>query len=97
MSNFSEYIKNENKGKDDEGQKNKKYTQAELEEMINKYSNYGKDQLMSEFLKLTLKKKKNGELKASDLERVKNTLSPMLNEEQKNNLNQILEMVKNVE
>ena len=101
MSNFSDYIKTENSSNannsNDAKKANKKYTQEELEDMINNYSQYDNNKLMSEFLRLTLEKKRKGELRLEELEKIKNTLYPMLNEEQKSKLNQILEMVKNVE
>lgn len=101
MSNFSEYIKSSGSEKqscdNQQSESKKNYTQDDLQGMIDKYSNYDRDSLMSEFLKLTLEKKKKGELKSSELETLKNTLSPMLSSEQKSSLNQILEMVKNVE
>jgi hypothetical protein len=51
---------------------------------------------MSEFIKLTLEKKKRGELSDSELENIKSTISPMLNLEQKESLEKLLDMVKNV-
>lgn len=101
MSKFSEYIKSEHsKTNSEELGQNKKSAlnnnHADVEKLIDKYSSYSKDNLMSEFLKLTLEKKKRGELKESDIEMLKSTLAPMLTEEQKCNLNDILEMVRNV-
>ena len=99
MSNFSEYIRNnKNATSDNEDiKKDKKYSKQDLQAMIDRYSGYGQDQLMKEFVKLTLEKKRRGELKDSEIEKLKNTLFPMLTDEQKNNLNQLLEMVKYVE
>lgn len=106
MSNFSEYINKNNTGNGNNQSHSsqnarsqntgKRYSEDELQEMINKYSNYGENQLVNEFIKLTIEKKKRGELKESDIAMLKNTLSPMLNQEQRESLNKILEMVKNV-
>lgn len=99
MSNFSEYIRNNKNvtGDNEDRKKEKKYSKQDLKDMIDRYSGYGQDQLMKEFVKLTLEKKRRGELKDSEIEKLKNTLFPMLTDEQKNNLNQLLEMVKYVE
>lgn len=102
MGNFSEYIKDkENKCYNESGggeRENKdKYSKEDLEDMINRYSRYSGNELMNEFLKLTIEKKKRGELDDGTINTLKTTLAPMLNDEQKNNLNKILEMIKNVE
>ena len=97
MSNFSDYINNNDyKSNQDNKDLNKSYHQDDLEKMIDKYSSYDKDSLMKEFLKLTLEKKKRGELGVEELDKLKNLLSPMLNSEQKSNLNEILELIQNV-
>ena len=91
MANFSEYFKND-KHNAVEG----KISNDELESMINKYSELSEDRLISEFIRLTIEKKKRGELNPSDLETLKNTLAPMLNSKQKDSLDKIIELVKNV-
>ena len=98
MSNFSDYIKNENinKHESDKDKTSKIQTKENLEEMINKYSKLDSGSLFNEFMRLTLEKKKNGTLKESELNNIKETLSPMLNDEQKEMLNSLILMVKNV-
>lgn len=96
MSNFSEYIKNTSYKIDNDKKENKDISHKKLEDMINKYSGLGQEQLMNEFLKLTMEKKKKGELNTSELESIKSILKPMLNSEQNQSLNSIIEMVKNV-
>lgn len=93
MSNFSDYIKEENNRVEEKIDKTKKQN---YEEMINKYSSYSKNDLMSEFIKITLEKKKKGELSISELNNLKSTILPFLNSEQKENLDKILQMVENV-
>ena len=44
---------------------------------------------MGEFLRLTIEKKKRGELKKEELQTIKQTIYPYLNDEQKQNLNQV--------
>ena len=70
MGNFSDFLNNKrHKGQDDISSKNnsekKTYTNEDLESMINKYSSFSQDKLMSEFIKLTLEKKRKGELNES--------------------------------
>ena len=104
MSDFSEFIKNMNNINNNEFKDSKRDSKAEqeipnnakLEDMINKYSKYSNEDLMSEFLKLTAEKKCNGELSNNEIEKMKSTILPLLNEEQKNNLEKILNVVKNV-
>lgn len=98
MNNFSDFMnKNDDEKKvNSTSNKESKYTSDQLQDMINKYSGFSKDKLMSEFIKLTLEKKKRGELSDSELENIKSTISPMLNLEQKESLEKLLDMVKNV-
>ena len=98
MANFSDFIKNEkhsdninNTKTNDEKQVNK----DDLEDMINSYSKLGQDELLNEFMKLTLEKKKKGVLDEKELNNIKSTIEPFLNEEQKSILDKILNMVRN--
>ena len=92
MANFSEYIN----GNESIEKNNKEQGQEGVEELIDKYSKYSNDKLLNEVLKLTLEKKKKGDLGEGELSRLKETLAPYLNTEQKESLNKIIEMVKNV-
>lgn len=93
MNNFSDFVKNNSfNDKEDE----KKENTQKLEDMISNYQQLSQNDLMKNFLKLTIEKKKKGELKKEELEAVKNTLSPMLNDEQRGMLNELLLMVENV-
>ena len=87
--NFSDY--NWNKENNEQ-----KLSEQDLEKLIDKYSELDNDTLMKEFLKITLEKKKQGKLSDSELSVLKNSILPYLNESQKQSLNSILEIVKNV-
>ncbi len=89
MANFSDY--NWNKENNEQ-----KLSERDLEKLIDKYSELDNDTLMKEFLKITLEKKKQGKLSDSELSVLKNSILPYLNESQKQSLNSILEIVKNV-
>ena len=67
-----------------------------LEDLIDKYSSLDSNSLMQEFIKLTLEKKKRGELSSSEINNLKNMLLPYLNEEQRKNLERLLNVVNNV-
>ena len=89
MANFSDY--NWNKENNEQ-----KLSEQDLEKLIDKYSELDNDTLMKEFLKITLEKKKQGKLSDSEPSVLKNSILPYLNESQKQSLNSILEIVKNV-
>ena len=89
MANISDY--NWNKENNEQ-----KLSEQDLEKLIDKYSELDNDTLMKEFLKITLEKKKQGKLSDSELSVLKNSILPYLNESQKQSLNSILEIVKNV-
>lgn len=95
MSKFSDYNEplQENYGK----QKNKtRANEKNYDELIHKYSKLSNEELMREFLNLTAKEKGEGKLKESELEGIKNTLSPYLDDMQKSNLDSLLNMVRDV-
>lgn len=92
MGNFSDYM---NKA-EPENKKNNKINTEDLEKLIDKYSEYESDALLKEFLKMTLERKKQGNLKDGELENIKNTITPYLDSNQKQSLEKLLDMIKNV-
>ena len=97
MNNFSSFVKEENLNNKCNTKKCEDVGNTEkLEEMIDKYSKYSNDKLLNEFMKLTLEKKKKGLLSNDELNALKSTLLPYLNNEQRENLNKVIEMVKDV-
>ena len=97
MANFSDYVKNENNNiNSDNTYRDNVNKNEKLEEMIENYSKLSENDLMKEFMRLTLEKKKNGNLSDKELENIKNTILPFLNNEQKDNLEKLIKMVKNV-
>jgi hypothetical protein len=93
MGNFNNYIMND---KEEEKINADKIDKENLEDMINSYQGLSENELLNEFLKRTIDKKKKGELKKDELELIKSTIIPYLNEEQKINLDKLLRMVENV-
>lgn len=91
MANFSDYNwSEENKTQ------TQKPSEQDLEKLIDKYSELDSDSLKKEFLKMTLERKRQGKLDDNELSVIKNSILPYLNESQKQSLNSILEIVKNV-
>ena len=96
MSKFSDYI-NEEKNNNSKINKNQEEKNDYLKSKIEEYSNYSQDKLINDFVKLTIEKKKRGELTDNELNSLRNTISPMLNNAQKDNLEKLLQMVRDVE
>lgn len=99
MGNFSDYVNSTmvNKTESSENKKEiKECSYENLEKLIDKYSSLDDDVLMKEFLKMTIERKKQGNLNDEELELLKSTIIPYLNNKQKESLQKILEIVKNV-
>ena len=104
MNKFSDYIKGSTSHSQDNLSQNNnvklnnttQYSSDKLEDMINMYSSMDNNSLMHEFIKLTLEKKRKGELSKKEIESLKSTLMPYLSAEQQNNLKKILDVVDNV-
>lgn len=93
MTNFNDYIKT---NIDDKTANFTRPSNEHLEDLINKYQNLSSSDLMSEFMKLTYEKKKKGELNKGELDSIKKSIRPYLNEEQNAHLEKIMNMVDNV-
>lgn len=65
-------------------------TKTDIEENLKKYQSMSQSDLMSELLKEASKMKASGQLNGASLEKLKSTLLPMLNDEQKVMLDSIL-------
>ncbi len=65
-----------------------------IEEAYNTYKDMNENQLMAELLSQVSKQKQNGTFNYQQIKNSVETLTPFLNEEQKNNLLSILEKIK---
>lgn len=65
-----------------------------IENMINQYSNLSQNELLSEFLKMAYEKKKNGTLTEGDIANLRNTIYPMLTPQQKQNFDNLMNVIK---
>ena len=61
---------------------------------INSYKDLSQDELMQKLFSEATKLKQNGSLNESSLNALKSTLSPMLNDDQRKMLDNILNMIK---
>lgn len=95
--NNSSYVNKDNLQNSNETEiKENNLNESDIENLINKYSSYSDNDLMKEFLKMTMERKKTGGLKDDELEVLKSTILPHLNDEQKKSLEYLLEMIRNV-
>lgn len=92
MSKFSDFVKDENNS--EVKHIREKVSEENLSKLIDKYSTYSQDDLMEEFVKEGARKKENGELSDENLLKIKNVLTPYLNSEQQQKLNDLLNKVK---
>lgn len=94
MGNFNDYINNTSSNV--ENIKEERPSDESLENLINEYQKLSNDELLNEFMRMTIEKKKKGGLTQKELDNMKNTLMPFLNNEQKVALQKLLDMVENV-
>lgn len=94
MSKFSQFIKEEHP------KTNARIVESadenNIQDMLETYSKMSTEQLMSEFLKASKKKKEEGGLSDEECEKLTNALSPYLNTKQKDAMLKLLEKGKNV-
>ena len=67
---------------------------SEYQDTINKYKDLSQNELYSKLLEQATDLKAQGKLDENTLNTISNTLSPMLNDEQKQLLNNIIERIK---
>ena len=88
MAKFSDFIKEDTVGQ------TKKNDEENIEKIMAKYSDYSEDELMSEFIKESVRKRENGELTEEQLDRISNLLKPYLNDMQKQKLDDLFGVIK---
>ena len=91
MNKFSDFTKNNQFSNRVDMEENNK---EKVESYMNKYINLSQQDLMKEFMKLTNQRKANGEFNQAEIDKIQETLNPYLTEEQKHNLESIINMVK---
>ena len=66
----------------------------EIKEKFEKYQNMNQTELINELLKESNIQKQKGNLDEKKLDEIKNSLSPLMDEEQKNRLNELINMLR---
>ena len=62
---------------------------------MEKYKGLSKQELMQEFLKESKKQKQSGELDKNKIENIKKTLTPFLDNNQQQNLQNLMDLINN--
>lgn len=94
MPRFSEFVKNNQTPNNTKS--NKKMDENDIQNVLEKYSSFSKEQLMDEFLKASKQKKQEGGLSDEECSKLTSVLSPYLSESQKQQMAELLERGKNV-
>ena len=91
---FSEF-KPESKIEVDKIKSENKEQVDNIESKLKEYENLSQAELMQEFIKESKRQKDSGELTDDKIENIKQTLIPLLNNEQQKNLDYLLGIIKN--
>jgi|GEM_PF-4172974 len=91
MKNFKEYAKNKNENVNGSAQ-----TTDNIEDTVKKYSEKSESELYSELFSLAEKGKKDGTFNENSIKEFEQTLAPVLNDEQKAKLEQILNSLRKI-
>lgn len=96
--NFNDFIKSNNNtkkyGQNNEKKESIKPTTEQIESIVESYKDLSQPELLQELLKQTKNQKAKGNLNNNNIEQLISTLRPMLNEEQKNNLDAIKKLLE---
>lgn len=71
----------------------KESSNIDYDEMIKKYKNKSNDELYQELFELAKKEKAKGNLNKEQLHNIYKTLSPMLNQTEKENLKKLIDLI----
>lgn len=63
------------------------------DELVNKYKNKSNSELYEELIKVASREKAKGNLSKEKLDNIYNTVSPMMNETEKENLKKLIEII----
>ena len=94
MTKFSEFKK---QSLCTEPIKKERVSEDDILDLIDRYSHMDKDQLMNEFVKASKVKREEGGFGDDEIEHLEKTLSPYLNENQKQMFGNLMEIGKNAE
>ena len=101
IKNNENYIKNDenlqknnnlNKNFDNQSQSN--FDEELIKEKMQKYQNMNQQELLTELLKESKKQKQNGNLDNKKLDEIRNSMSALLDDEQKKRLEELIKMLR---
>ena len=87
---FKNFVKDQEKILEENKDKANNY-----QDILNKYKNMDNNELMSNLFSEASKLKSEGKLNAENLNNLKSTLAPFLNNDQKNMLNNLINAINN--
>lgn len=90
---FSEFKVDAKKEVEELKEKNKEQVEN-IEEKIREYENLSREDLLKEFLNVSKQQRESGELNDEKIKNIKSVLQPLLSDEQQQNLDYLLGMVK---
>lgn len=71
----------------------KKNSNVNYDEIVNKYKNKSKSELYDELFRIAKQEKAKGNLNREQLHNIFNTLSPMMNKTEQENLKKLIDMI----
>lgn len=71
----------------------KKNSNVNYDEIVNKYKNKSKSELYDELFKIAKQEKAKGNLNKEQLHNIFNTLSPMMNKTEQENLKKLIDII----
>lgn len=90
---FSEFKVDAKKEVKELKEKNKEQVEN-IEEKIREYENLSREDLLKEFLNVSKQQRESGELNDEKIKNIKSVLQPLLSDDQQQNLDYLLGMVK---
>ena len=94
LKNFTPTPKEKEVKKDSESTNGYESVPSGVEDMIKSREGKSEGELMEELLKSVKKSKEEGRYSQEEMERFKNTVTPLLTDEQRKKLDEILEKIK---
>ena len=81
--------------KNDNNANNEQEAKEKFENMYDKYQNKNQNEIQNELIRMVAENKANGNLTNDDLDNFYNSMSGMLDKQQKENLKNLIEELKN--
>lgn len=97
--NINDFVKEgQNNNLDEEQQKAldnlKQEYGSQIDDLIGRFQNMSEAELITEVFKIINEKKRNGTFNPQDIDNLAKIISPLLNEEQKKKMEQLIQLIK---